>query len=235
MNLISLAACCLCVGPDALQIDCAPSMTVDPGVVVPLVLAEDFEQGKAARWEPTDPTAWTMGEKDGNHFYSLIKKQSDFKPPVRSPFNRALLKDVELSDVIIDAKVQSTIPDYGHRDLCLFFGYQDDSHLYYVHLGKQADDHANQIFIVNGEPRKKISLQSTEGTNWTDEWHHVRVIRNTQSGEIRVYFDNMDEPVMRAVDKTFLWGRVGIGSFDDTGNFDDVHIYGKRVERPAEK
>ena len=60
---------------------------------------------------------------------------------------------------------------------CIVFGYQDPAHFYYVHLGKKADDHANQIFIVNGADRKKISLTSTSGTNWDDKWHTVRVVR----------------------------------------------------------
>jgi hypothetical protein len=40
----------------------------------------------------------------------------------------------------------------------------------------------------------------------------------------------MDEPVMRAVDKTFVSGLVGVGTFDDTGRFDDLRIYGERVD-----
>lgn len=30
----------------------------------------------------------------------------------------------------------------------------------------------------------------------------------------------METPVMKANDKTFLWGQLGVASFDDTGNFD---------------
>ena len=52
------------------------------------------------------------------------------------------------------------------------------------------------------------------------------------SGEIAVYFDDMDRPVMTAIDKTFAWGQVGIGSFDDTGNFDDVRVYGVKAKKP---
>ena len=98
-------------------------------------------------------------------------------------------------------------------------------------LGKKADEHANQIFIVNNEPRKKISTKSTEGTNWDDERHHVREVRNVETGAIDVYFDDMKNPIMHADDKTFTWGEVGIGTFDDTGNFDDVRVYGKKSER----
>jgi hypothetical protein len=31
---------------------------------------------------------------------------------------------------------------------------------------------------------------------------------------------------MQATDKTFVWGQIGVGSFDDTGNFDDVRLWG---------
>jgi hypothetical protein len=145
---------------------------------------------------------------------------------VRSPFNRSLVKDLELGNFVLDVKLQSTEADYGHRSLCLFFGYQDDSHLYYVHFGKKMDDHANQIFIVNESDRKKISTKTTPGTNWDDEWHHARVVRDALSGKIDVYFDDMETPVMTAVDKTFTSGRVGVGSFDDKGQFDQIAVYG---------
>ena len=47
----------------------------------------------------------------------------------------------------------------------------------------------------------------------------------------QVYFDDMERPVMRAKDKTFTWGRVGLGTFDDHGNFDEFKLRGERVER----
>ena len=190
-----------------------------------LLFSADFEDGKADRFEPTDATAWKIESKDGNHFYSLTKKRSNFEPPVRSPYNRALVRALQVDSFVLDVKMQSTIPDYNHRDLCLFFGYQDDAHLYYVHLGKRTDDHANQIFIVNDAPRIRISTMTTDGTNWTDDWHHARIIRDAASGLIEVYFDDMTSPVMTATDKTFGKGRVGVGSFDDIGNFDEIKVF----------
>ncbi len=47
------------------------------------------------------------------------------------------------------------------------------------------------------------------------------------TGSIEVFFDNMDKPIMRAQDKTFLSGGIGFGSFDDTGNLDDVIVWGR--------
>lgn len=190
-----------------------------------LVYQHDFEDSDISRYEPTDTSAWTLIEQNGNHVIALTKKHSDFKPPFRSPLNRSLIRDLKVSDFVMDIRFQSTIPDYDHRSLCLFFGYQDDSHLYYVHFGKKTDDHANQIFIVNNEARKKISTMTTPGTPWTDHWHRARMVRVVKSGEITVYFDDLTTPIMTATDKRFAEGRVGFGSFDDIGNFDDVRIY----------
>ncbi|MCI0683118.1 MAG: hypothetical protein L0Y71_13535 [Gemmataceae bacterium] len=43
-----------------------------------------------------------------------------------------------------------------------------------------------------------------------------------------VYFDDMKTPIMTAADRTLAWGRVGIGSFDDSGNWADVKVYGTK-------
>lgn len=49
---------------------------------------------------------------------------------------------------------------------------------------------------------------------------------NAESGLIEVYVDDFEFPIMSVVDKTFLSGRVGVGSFDDIGMFDDVRVTG---------
>ena len=190
-----------------------------------LIYQHDFQDGQAERYQPTDVSAWKLQAQGDNQFLALTKKNSNFSPPFRSPLNRTLIKDLEVSSFVMDIRFQSTIADYPHRSLCLFFGYQDDAHLYYVHFGKRTDDHANQVFIVNGAPRVKISTKTTAGTPWTDEWHRARIVRDVGSGEITVYFDDLKTPIMTAVDRTFVKGRLGFGSFDDIGNFDDVKIY----------
>ena len=45
-------------------------------------------------------------------------------------------------------------------------------------------------------------------------------------------FTDADKPLMVAHDKTFPWGQVGIGTFDDTADFDEVKLWGKRAEPP---
>ena len=194
---------------------------------LPLVFQEDFESGRE-RWVATDPEAWEIAEEDGNHVFSL-HKSSDYQPPVRSPHSIARVQDLDVADFVIEARMKQTGRDYGHRDLCIFFGYNDPSHFYYVHIATKADPHANSIFLVNGEPRVSIAQERTDGTDWgQDVYHTVRVTRDAATGAIAVYFDDMETPIMKAVDKTFLSGGIGFGSFDDVGRIDDIRIWGKK-------
>lgn len=195
---------------------------------LPLVFEEDFEHG-GDRWVATDPKAWKVKEEDGNHVFALWRS-SEYQPPVRSPHSIARIKELEVTDFILEAKMKQTGREYGHRDLCVFFGYNDPSHFYYVHIATKADAHANSVFLVNGEPRVSIAKERTDGTDWGTDYHLVRVERRTESGTIRVFFDDMDKPIMTAEDKTFLSGGVGFGSFDDVGQIDDVRVWGKKKE-----
>lgn len=210
----------------------------------PLLYEDDFENG-IERWQPSDTSeitqpSWEVVELKGpagkvtKAFRTTGK--SDYQPPFRSPQNFSLLKDLTVGDFEMTAKVQSTNVDAGpHRDMCLFWGYQDPSHYYYVHFGAESDPNACQIFIVNNAARKPITTKSAEGTPWTTGWHDVRVIRRVEDGTIEVFFDDMDEPLLAAKDKTFTWGQVGLGTFDDNGNWDDFQLNGVEVkpEKPA--
>lgn len=201
---------------------------------LPLLLKEDF-QGGADRWEPTDKSAWRIEKQGEQAIYSQFKKRSNYEPPHRSPYNMSLLRDIEVGSFTLTARVKSTHPDYGHRDVCLFFGYQDPAHFYYVHLGKKTDDHANQIFIVDGKPRTKISTRTTPGTPWDDQWHTVRIERDADKGTIAVYYDDMQTPVMTATNLRFVRGRIGLGSFDDTSAWNHVELRGLRLTPKTNK
>jgi len=196
-----------------------------PGAKGGVAVEDDFERDAPDGWDFTDPAAWRIARhgEEGNRVLELFQA-SQYAPPVRSPLNIALVKESEFGGFVLDVKVRSTTRDYGHRDLCIIFGHQDPSHFYYVHIAKEADPHANSVFLVNGEPRVSIAESRTDGTAWTDGWHHVRVIREPESGLIEVYFDDMTKPAMTARDKTFAHGRIGLGSFDDTGMFDDFVV-----------
>jgi len=203
---------------------------------LPVLFETDFEDVEdldaLEGWSFTDDKAWEIVEtEDGNTVLALARR-SRYEPEVRSPRAIAWADTVEVGSFVLDVKIKQTGREYGHRDSCIFFGKEDDSHFYYVHIASVADPHAHSIFLVNGEPRVSIVEERTQGTNWSSDFHHVRIIRDVENGLVEVYKDDMDVPIMKTHDKTFLSGPIGLGSFDDEGHFDDIEL---RAEAPAKK
>ncbi len=196
------------------------------GICLPLIKHENFEQGND-QWTATDATAWSIQKvADDNHAMGLNRRQSKYKPKHRSPLNIALLNDVQVTDFVLTFDVRSTKDTGNHRDCCVFFAHQNPTQFYYAHLGAKPDPASGQIMIVNNAPRTPMSKNKNH-VGWDDDWHQVKLTRNASNGEIKVYFDDMQKPLMTATDKTFTKGQVGIGSFDDMNDFDNIRLYGR--------
>jgi len=193
-----------------------------------LLYEQKFENPAALKdFIMTDAKAWSFSPSNALE----LVKQSDYKPIVRSPVNIALIADKMFEDFVLEVDLMQTGREYGHRDMCLFFGFQTPTNFYYTHIATAADPNAHNIFIVNGKPRTNIAKKTTKGVNWgLGVWHKVRLERTVADGAIRVFFDDMNEPIMIAEDKTFGAGYIGFGSFDDTGMVDNIRIRGAKVE-----
>lgn len=200
-----------------------------------LIYHQPFESGDALKhFVFSDPAAWKM-EKQGDRLALGLVAQSKYKATHRSPFNISLLNGPHVGDFVLEVEMQQTGKEYSHRDMCLYFGFQDPDHFYYVHIATKTDAHAHNIFIVNDAPRLKISDKTTEGFDWgkPGAWHTVRLVREASSGKIEVYVDKGADPIMTATDKTFGAGWLGFGSFDDTGLVDDIRLWAPEVEEKA--
>jgi hypothetical protein len=187
-----------------------------------IVFAEEFEMG-IQHWDLIDPQSWQVAEHGKGRSLSIIRRESEYQPKVRSPLHIALVKDLKVGDFELTLSVKSTKNTGDHRDCCVFFNYQDPTHFYYVHLGAKPDSASGQIMIVHGEPRRPIT-KNEKNVPWSDVWHRVKLTRTLETGRIAVYFDDMDQPLMEVSDKTFGEGRIGIGSFDDMNAFDEIKI-----------
>ena len=177
-------------------------------------------------FQMTDPAAWKYSREENGGSLELAT-QSNYKPEVRSPVNIALIKEKVFGDFILEGDFIQTGKEYGHRDMCLFFGFQKPTQFYYVHIATKADPNAHNVFIVNDKPRTNIAKTTTAGVNWgLNIWHKVRIERKLADGSIKVYFDDMTIPIMVAEDKNLGEGFIGFGSFDDTGKVDNIRIWG---------
>lgn len=239
-NLLQLIRCCLWLAFSLMGLVSCQNMQGQDSTIFPedlkipegyqLLYQQDFTSNSViSEFEMSDPSAWKV-VADDQGWLELIG-ESQYKARVRSPFNIALLKDHIFGDFILEADLAQSGREYGHRDLCLFFGAKDATNFYYVHIASVADQNANNIFLVNDAPRTNIATKTTKGTDWgdTNSWHKVRIERNITAGKIRVFFDDMSTPIMEATDTHFDYGRIGFGSFDDTGRFDNIRIWGPEI------
>lgn len=174
----------------------------------------------------TDAQAWKWSDAGGRYALELYQ-QSRYRPSFRSPFNIALVAHQQFGDFVLECDCQQTGREYGHRDMVFVFGFQGPDQFYYAHVASKADDHANQIFIVDRAARRKLPGTTNAGNNWgLNVWHRVRLERRASTGSIRLFFDDMAKPIMEAEDKTFGLGWVGVGSFDDTGRVTNLRVRG---------
>jgi hypothetical protein len=175
-------------------------------------------------------------ELDGNGTWEAhgpvlaLVKEGVPEGKIRRPAALAILKGHPLYDVTMRLELRSTAPaDLAVRDVQLIVGYQSPTQFYYVHLSAKTDAVHNGIFIVDNADRKRID-QPTSKAYLTDQaWHNVRLERNSVSGRIAVFFDDQLDPVLTATDTTFRSGRVGVGSFDETGEFRNIEVTGTTI------
>lgn len=189
---------------------------------------------KAENWAPVTAEKWQFPGTE-----AILAEAGVARPGPRRPFEYAMLSAGSgLGSVQIDGTVRIDTPvEIRDRDVIIVFGYRSDAEYYYVHL---STDNAiyphNGIFIVNNTDRQRIDDQWNEALSKgappaiTDEdWHRVRVVHCADSGEIAVYLDGSQTPLMTAKDTTFRSGRVGFGSFDNIGRLRDLTVTGSAI------
>ncbi|WP_145926672.1 PQQ-dependent sugar dehydrogenase [Amycolatopsis orientalis] len=184
-------------------------------------------------WAPVTPAKWRFPGRE-----VVLAEAGEARPGPRRPFEYAVLrKGPEFGSVRIDAEVRLDTPvEITNRDVVLVFGYQSDTRFYYAHLSTDNRIYPhNGIFAVNDADRLRIDDQWDGPRSVgalpaiTDaRWHDVRVEHCADTGEIAVYVDGSDAPLMTAVDRTFTSGRVGFGSFDNVGRVRDLTVTGER-------
>jgi hypothetical protein len=191
-----------------------------------LVYSEDFTSAASvADFAFTQPARWKWNDGDDRGSLELLGA-SDYKPPFRSPTSIALVPNLLVADFDLEVELLQTGRNYGHRDMCLFLGFVSPAKYDYVHMATSPDDRAHNIFRVDGAPRTNLADVAEQGIDWGDgEWHRVRLERRTEPGTIRVFWDGSEEPILEAVDKGFDWGRVGFGSFDDSGRVTGIRVW----------
>ncbi len=191
--------------------------------------ATDFEQGTLDGWALTIPSDWKIVNEQGNHVLRLDKAGPVGANP-RRPVKIALWKPGCVSSFELNVRVKRDpiLKPETESDALVVFGFQDKLHFYYSHLS--SDDGYkpvhNGLFRVNGGQRERIAGTGSRPALPDEKWHHVRVVRDVASGKIQLFVDDESEPRFQVVDHTHGFGLVGVGSFDNTAEFDDLSLKG---------
>jgi hypothetical protein len=201
-----------------------------------LVSARAHAQARVSfRPQLTGPDALAQLSLDGSGSWTItdgklvLEKAGTPAGPIRRPAALAIFKTDPLKRVSLKVEVRSTAPqDVIRRDLNLIFGYESPSRFYYVHLSGITDDVHHGIFLVADADRRRIDDGKGKPQLKDQNWHRVRLERDGATGRIEIYVDGSKAPVLAASDTTIPVGRVGLGSFDDTGEFRKIEITGSK-------
>jgi len=181
---------------------------------------DNFHSGTHDPWQFPYPEDWVIGTEENLHFLHMLRNREPLVP--RRPVQFALLKGVNVGSFSFQARVRRE-----GRSMLMVFNYVDTLHFYYTHLsvdpGTKVDVH-NGLFIVDGGPRRRIAGMEAAPVLPDVNWHVIQVQRDIHSGSIEVFVDGESSARFSAIDRTFTCGQVGLGSFDETGDFTDVRL-----------
>ena len=79
---------------------------------------------------------------------------------------------------------------------------------------------------MDNKDRRRIDDGTAAPQLTNRAWHRVRLERDGTTGRIEIFVDGAAQPALRATDTTIEAGRVGLGSFDDTGEFRGFSVSG---------
>lgn len=185
----------------------------------------------AADWAPVTPSRWRFPGSE-----VVLAEAGTQRPGPRRPFEYATLAaGPAFESVQIEAEVRIDWPvAENERDVILVFGHRSDTEFAYTHLSSDTETYAhNGIFVVDNADRQRIETQWKPNRQHgappaitDDRWHKVRLVHCAATGEVAVYVDGEATPRMTAVSPSIGAGRVGFGSFDNTGRLRALLVRG---------
>jgi hypothetical protein len=190
------------------------------------LFASDTLDAFGRPWSVPVGADWKVEKQDGAQVLHLAEHRGPLPGP-RRPIQFALADVPEYGGLTLEADVK---PLGG--SLLLVFAYRDAAHFDYAHLSIDTaakEPVHNGIFHVYGGERVRISSeQGPAAFSTTGRWHHVKLTHDARNGTVDVSVDGQSVAALHAVDLSLSAGKMGVGSFDETGEFKNVRIFAAR-------
>ena len=199
------------------------------GDSLPLLASYDFEEGDISAWTPRFPGHWRVSPVDGSMAYELVEPGEPEE--IRAPMSRSILSAYDLTSFVLTGRLKCfTDPANGNRDMCVLFHYRDPTHFAYVHFSARSDEVHNIIGLVDGTDRVKINREPAGESSARMKgmgWYDFKVEYDAETGTVSAYLEDLVTPILTARETVLKHGSLGLGSFDDTGCFDDIVVRGR--------
>jgi hypothetical protein len=183
--------------------------------------AADTVEAFGFRWTVQNAADWTV---EGGVLRLLVPGEPPPGLP-RRPQKYALAETAPFRKVTLEAEVRR-----NGRSLVLIYAWQDEAHFNYAHISSDPAEKVhvhNGIFHIFGGERVRISPLDGPPSLPTQDWTPVRLLFDGDSGRCIVEVNGKRNPSLEAADLSLRYGRVGLGSFDETGDFRNVRIRGQ--------
>ncbi|MBN9657032.1 MAG: hypothetical protein J0H49_02580 [Acidobacteria bacterium] len=137
----------------------------------------------------------------------------------RRPVQFALAQTEPLAKFTLDVEVKRKP---GKGSLVLVYAWQKDGYFDYVHLSNDSPEKVevhNGIFHCFNGDRVRISPTKGPGTLLSEDWYKVKITYDASKGLVECWVNAQTSPALKGIDLSLGAGRIGLGSFFDTGSF----------------
>ncbi len=173
------------------------------------------------KWVVEHASDWSV--EDGVLHLKVAADPAPGQP--RRPTKIALLDSKPYRKVTIEGEVKRNA-----RSLILVYAWQDDAHYNYAHMSTDAAAKQvvhNGMFHIFGGERVRISPLDGPPSFESQDWTPVKLVFDGDTGRCIVEVGGRRNPSLEAVDLSLRWGRVGLGSFNETGDFRNIRVSGE--------
>jgi hypothetical protein len=175
------------------------------------------------KWEVQDPSDWSVTHEEGEQVLKLLRSGEPGVP--RRPTKFAIAETPSYAKVTVEVEMKRE-----GRSLIIVHAWQDADHWNYAHISsdeaKKVAVH-NGMFHVFGGERVRISSLEGPASLPTAEWTPVKLVFDGRTGFTYVEVNGKRNPSLDAYDLSLRQGRIGLGSFNETGSFRRLRVRGE--------
>lgn len=184
---------------------------------------QDFNDNALTGWTADHEERWSTSFRDRTS-YSLYLHTNEWNYWNRSALGEIMTLDqIEAKDFKFECDIKTVSGDTA-RDLAMVFCYYDESN-YYAAIFHHSKGGSRILRVKNGNT--SILAQYSGRCLEDFEWHEATII--AEDNHYKVYYDAVK--IMEITDTQLVVGKVGFGSLNNTGYFDNVTVEGEGIDQ----